>query len=684
MDSPDENTNLTDDIRGRIRESLHSALRSRTNTLIVAPTGIGKTHEIATTNWSANSEVIGTPLDLGTPIIHISPSRDARDQAHEKSQEAGVDAHTLKGRQEVCPVARGDYDDHFTVYPDGQTPSAWFDLKCEVQGIPFSTAHDDLEKKQGGLPCSTDDACEGAKQWIPMFDGSANEFDIVHATDTFVYNTDLIRNRHVVFDEQPRYLKQVNKHVTDSSQIGRILTHAHIQDSVTEFLQTHAPNEPIATWEGLMAVQNVDDQEILDNFKRIVEEAEFDQQYYLNSPFLNVSTPTLIRAIINAKDVGNGYRRGEAEVRYEAEWHDSESHTAENSRTITVVFDDSNDIKLIHEPPNLSPARTVIGFDAHPTERLWRANTVSDLKVDDLGLTTEELREWRKAERGLTVYQIGEATRPFTKGWAGDTAAERQRTKDRADAIIQELHQRYGAEFRTAITTKDLEEEVKTMMQVAGVVNPESMHYGETHSRNDFGGESVGLLIGCIDPGDENILTRLALLNLTARPCMVETESGEIVREVGRTFSGPDADAATEMLESVREMEVAQAIGRYARDADTHDSRATVYTWSSAIPEALLDGIVPGVEDLLIGKQKEIVKFLSATDGWATKHEIVDGVVGNSDFDSVSEEQVRKTVTEWEGKGMAKINKGGGYNGADEYSMERGTNTSVVDLSTEE
>lgn len=680
VDTPASGRNLTTRFRDRLTNALHTALQTRTNTLIVAPTSLGKTHQVATTRWGSLPDVVGTPVNRGIPLIHVSPSREARDQAYEMSRRHGVKAHKLEGREDACPVAAGKFDEYLRVPREGQRPSDWFSLKCDVQGVPFSAAHDELEDRLGGLPCSKGSSCRGATQWIPILEGSADEFDVIHVTDTFVYNSSLIRDRHVIFDEQPTYIKRVQKYVTERHQIGRILTHEDVRTGITRFLKTHAQDGNYNDWEGLVSVVHAQHEEGLESFREIVDKAEFDRSWYLNNQHVHTSTPVLIKAITNARQVGNGYLRGEAKVLPNGEWFESDRIGNPLTRTITVVIDRNNDIKLIHEPPNLSLTRSIVGFDAHPTERLWKVNTVSDLRVDDLGLTEDELREWRRTERGLTVYQVGNYTRQYTRGWAGDTPTERDRTRRRANALIRAVRQEHGGSFRTAITAKATKKDVEQMMKDAGIANPDVLHYGEVRSRGDFEDETVGLLLGCIDPGDHNILTTLALLGLYAEPAMMETANGGLVREPGRAFVGPGAEAATEILEDVREMNVAQAIGRYARNANNPASNATVYVWTDAILPELRDRVVPGVKNVLIGKQKAIVDHVMRSQEWLTAREIHAGVLATGEFEGLSKEHVRKTMNELTARGVARIQKGTGWYGADEYWIDPNAGTDVVDL----
>lgn len=93
-------------------------------------------------------------------------------------------------------------------------------------------------------------------------------------------------------------------------------------------------------------------------------------------------------------------------------------------------------------------------------------------------------------------------------------------------------------------------------------------------------------------------------------PETVEDDDGETHRARGRGFVGPDAEAAEALLASVREQHVAQAAGRYARNADDPEDRAVVFVRTDATPPGFADLQVPGVEWLPTDRQRAIVAEL--------------------------------------------------------------------------
>jgi hypothetical protein len=182
---------------------------------------------------------------------------------------------------------------------------------------------------------------------------------------------------------------------------------------------------------------------------------------------------------------------------------------------VTVVLDDSNEVRRVRTTPDLEVIRSVVGLDAHPALPVWQANTLPYIHSKTV-LEREERQLWRRYEHGLRVVQVGEHTHPLASGdyfsW------------DATHALVGQLHHGYGEAFSTAITASSVESDLKDIMVEVGVDEPRTMHYGKKKSRNDFGNEEVGFVNGCIDPGDDFVVDLLAELDLDATPECSETE----------------------------------------------------------------------------------------------------------------------------------------------------------------
>ncbi|MFC6973630.1 hypothetical protein ACFQL1_01460 [Halomicroarcula sp. GCM10025709] len=279
---------------------------------------------------------------------------------------------------------------------------------------------------------------------------------------------------------------------------------------------------------------------------------------------------------------------------------------------MTVCLDEDNDVRTVRTAPDFSQARSVIGLDAHPAQPKWAVNTVPHIDTTAV-LDPEQRRLWRRYERGLRVVQVGEATRPLASG----EYFQRQQV----ETMVEHLRQEYGNEFQTAISTSSVEPQLQEILTDAGVDNvvrrdatgevesKKTMHYGEEKSRNDFADEGVGLVEGCVDPGDDHVVDLLAELDLDASPETVDVD-GVQERAHGRGFEGPDAETAQEILASVRENHTAQAAGRYARNPDDPDSHATVFVRTDAMPTDFADVQVSGIEWTFTDAQRAIVEEL--------------------------------------------------------------------------
>ena len=616
-DGYDESTNspnevTTNEARDRLKDTLFSALESGENTLIDAPTSLGKSHLVATTCWRDYPEITG-----GKPVIHIHQTKKARKAAVEKSRkEPGVECRVLRGRTDTCPVAAGDYDDEFTA-PLGLAPSEWFDWMCNVRNNTFLKAH----KKLGqhiDLPCGG--YCDGLTQWWNVeYDEDEQEYDILHTTANFAHVDELIEGANVIFDERPEYGFAFNSP-----------ERAQFQQATTNLLD-YRSDEPRSMLDLKYAV--VRDQRLKEELAEYFEE-EVTEEWLFGREETHRLAPAIGRAILDSEEVCAG--------RY---------HGTDNR--VEVVMDGlDGKIRYVQHTPKFSQARCVIGLDAFPSETRWRINTVDDLTRETV-LTPAERQWWRRNERGLVIKQIGEATRSYTREWKG--AGE-----ERCRAILQKIRELYGENFQSCITPGSIEQDIQRMMADVGIDEPKTMHYGEQKSRNDFSDESVGASLACIDPGDENILDLLALRDLVAEPAIMTTEDGETKRKPGREFIGPDADIAAELLASVRENNLAQAVGRYARNPDKSDTGATVYVWSNAIPRVLVDEKIETKYCSYTKKQKEFVEVLKQNPSGCTAKTISRETGSDKSY-------IIEWLDEMEQQNRVTKSEGTGYQGATEW-----------------
>jgi hypothetical protein len=647
----------TDEARERLLDTIKQAMRHEDETVVDAPTSLGKSYSIATTRWGVYDDVTGE-----RPVVHLSATRDARDEAARAARDDGGEYFVLKSRHEACPVAAGDHDprevqecddeDRQPITMDGEPASQWLDRQCEGKGLPFSAAHQHLHEHNDqhvDLPCGGD-SCYAIRQWDEFREG---EHPLVIATHNFAHVPGLRMGTNVVIDEEPDFTAHLTK-----DRIAR---------AITAYLQ--AADAPVTTWEQFIALVQHDGwgsdagkerdqlQDCLDY--------EPDREWYLEERDAHTLAPALARAIFHAEPRGNGRRVGKTPhepPRLDANAADDD---AWNRVWVTVAMDEDNEVRTVRTAPDFSQARSVIGLDAHPAEPVWAVNTVPNINTTSV-LQPQERQLWRRYERGLRVVQVGDATRPLASG--------EYFSRDQVETLVEHLRERYGDDFRTAISTKAVESQLQGILEDAGVddVDERTMHYGEEKSRNDFAGEGVGLVEGCVDPGDDYVLDLLAELELDAEPETVDVD-GEEERAHGRGFVGPDADTAAAILASVRENHTAQAAGRYARNPDDPESTATVFVRTDAMPVDFADVQVSGVEWVFSDLQEEIVDELRSATTRLSAKAIADRV-------DCSKEHVRRTLERLLEDDVIQAFEEVGSHGATLYADDGLPNAGVVDL----
>ncbi|MFT4930267.1 MAG: DNA-binding transcriptional ArsR family regulator [Natronomonas sp.] len=682
----------TDEARDRLEETVHDVLRHEDDRVIDAPTSLGKTHTVASTRWGAREDLTGS-----RPVVHLLETRDARDEALEIAEEHGGEYLALESRHEACPLAAGDYDpqsdddaddesDHEPITIDGQPASEWLQEVCDDRGVHFSAAHRHLEEHndQGrDLPCHEDgDECDAIAQWEKYRegpDGAREYWPLVIATHNFAYEPGIRMANNVVIDEEPDFLQDLS---TDRLRraVGAYLRHI---------------DATVQTWEAFVQLTRYDGyRDDAANERKALEsdlQIEPDREWYFQEPDAHMLAPALARAIFHAEERANQRRVGkspyepprlDARARDDDEW---------NREWVTVVLDESNEVRSVRVVPDFNAARSVVGLDAHPALPKWQANTVPWVQRNEV-LDPEERQLWRRYERGLRVVQVGDATRPLASGEYFDYQGTR--------AVVEQLVDEYGGDtVRTAITADSVEDQLERIMANAGVHDPETMHYGEEKSRNDFADEDVGFVLGSIDPGDDHVLDLIAELDLEAEPERSDPDAIDdptnaecdhcdgdgcqeclgtgLKRAQGRDFVGEDAETAAEILASVRENHTAQAAGRYARNPEDPSSTATVFVRTDAMPPGFADIQVPGVAWTYSDKQERIVEVLREADRQLTAREI-------GSRTDVSKRHVQRTLKRLVEHDVVDALDGRGPNGATLYSDAGVPTSGVVDVRGED
>jgi len=202
----------TDEARDRLEETIFDVMRHEDDRIIDAPTSLGKSFTVASTRWGARDDLTGD-----RPVIHLSQTRDARDEAVATARDEGGEYFVLKSRHEACPVAAGDHDpdpegtnENQVITIEGQPASEWIQEMCDGRGLPFSAVHRHLEEHndQGvEMPCTHDGECAAIKQWDEWRDG---DHPLTIATHNFAHVPGVRTATNVIFDEEVDFAAELS------------------------------------------------------------------------------------------------------------------------------------------------------------------------------------------------------------------------------------------------------------------------------------------------------------------------------------------------------------------------------------------------------------------------------------------------------------------------------------------
>ena len=622
----------TGDIRKSLKSKIRAMMQNGENGVIQSPTSSGKTYTPSTTRWRSHPEITGSQ-----PVVFLSGTTDARDGAIAKSRESYATAEVLYGRNDACPLARGEYDSDnkggnaAIRAPDGSEPSKWFKTMCEKRGLPVSVAHGKFAREYDGtLPCCENGKdCLSTTQWtdIPRNDDREVEYDVLHATHQFARVPQLIEDCNVIIDERPDF--------TLHTDTGRW------REKINSYLREI--DAPVTQWEELMMGLTGDFDIDLDPLRHALEEPDTD--WFTTNSDAHALAPGIVEAIVTAEKRIHDRWVGTTDYTYPTL---NANHDEPDQKVIIrVVFDSQNNIRLLQAVPDFSKARCVIGLDAYPTMPKWKANTIPGIEMGNI-VETDQQHDWRRNQKNLTIVQVGDNKNSWTR---------RGYNHSKVKVLSNALRRKYEDEFTTGITSYQYEDDLREQLVEAGIEAPDTIHFGNEKSVEDFGSERVGVVAGCISPSDEDIKDWIALLDKDATPKR-EVEDGY----QGQEWAGEDADMAEEILADVRENKVLQACGRYARSPQQPDDGATVFVLTNVLPDEYVDKKVGDVTEFGT-KERQILDYVVSNDG-VTARTIAENI------DS-GKRNIYKTLKKCRGHSWMHVDEGAGQYNADVFNADR-------------
>jgi DNA-binding IscR family transcriptional regulator len=514
----------------------------------------------------------------------------------------------------------------------------------------------------GDVPWPDEEPLTGV-QWADLLPLNRADVDIIHATHQFAFAPPLRNGTVAVFDEQSDFTRNLKDSPDELSRERiRVAVNAYLDEA----------SAPIKSYEELVLLSK---QGLLEEELGAALSHQPGRKWHLSIDDAHPLAPALARAIFRADLQSNGRRVGTATYTPQApSGFDNSDLNADQE--VTVVFDDEDTLQTVRVVPDMSQAHAIFGLDAFPTKPLWELNTGVSFDVNHL-LSAPERMVWRRREKQLRVIQVGSNANHCTHGIENT---------EKVRALVEEIRDRHGSDFSTAITSKAAEDTLKQMMEDAGVNDPAILTFGEQNSRNVLGDEDVGLVVGCIDMGDGPVLNHLAELGLEASPELSNTECSDCdgngcrecnhtgkKRAEGRGFVGPDARIAERICASVRQDEVKQATSRWGRNPDDPTDSATVYVHTNVIrPSLLLDDDGEGVE--ILAKKQSNVVFFARDRGATTAREVSDNI-------NVSRKHASNVLKRLVERGYASIDRGAGDYNRDVFAVASATPTDrFVDL----
>jgi hypothetical protein len=211
--------------------------------------------------------------------------------------------------------------------------------------------------------------------------------------------------------------------------------------------------------------------------------------------------------------------------------------------------------------------------------------------------------------------------------------------------------------FSTAITAMKVESDLEQALQEAGVESPMTKHYGELKSTEAFEDERIGLLAGCISPRSGWIKDWLALLGKEATPRREVEDDYH-----GQDWVGKDAGVAMELLADVREKQVLQAAGRYARSPADPDDEATVWVMTNVLQSQHTDRETAGVKTFS-GNVSEILSVVADAQDAISPAEIAESV-------DVSKKYVYEVLGDCEDASWMHVERTEGHNNPTMYYLD--------------
>lgn len=450
------------------------------------------------------------------PLTVLAPRHDVLDESEKRCDERGLSVRRLPSFHRDCGSLSVNADGS---PEDERTRNLLGEYQQGLSGVQLHKEWD------GALPCEADGECP----FVAAHQFEAGDYDVLLGHYLHAYHDAWIEDRYVTVDEFPgdAYLRNF------SEEFRRAVT--RLLDDVELDIDHY--------------------RDLANNRERYESDVEewyrerwspYDATHVARNPSddTHAFAPAMVLALVREQNRDNGW--GYADL-------------GDGNR---AVSDESEDWWFLF-PPNFDCAESVLGLDGTPLPELWELILGPEMEHVTL-LNPTERRAFLETVLGLELIQTSTKAKPYLSG--------RSVTPEKDLALIEGIRQ-FEGEPPTVISSKAALDKYRDRTDEFDSMTAAKEHYGNYKGSNQFASHSLGIILGCPNPGHGEIMKWSAL-------------AGEVATEPDEHGMAKDfGPFGNRVLEWCRDKEVLQAVMRFGREEENGEKGAIVFIHTAAIPE---------------------------------------------------------------------------------------------------
>ena len=627
---------MQDAVRSRTTETIVDACDRENPVLVEAPPASGKTY---------NS--VRLAAEDGQKILYLTARRDLYAQAIEEAEKAGgIDAMVIPSPYRDCPTFADENDGEAEkarkLYQKGLSGE-------EIHYKPWSTVNTPCQSPWSTCPYLT--KRDRLKE-------NADQIDLLIGNHQHAHVPRYLQGRTVVFDEF-----NIDPFLTRFPQRTKSGERRNIPHNIIGAFLEAVDDIPLSDLTDLIEARV----EKGDSWKTTIEwfkqngatkSTSIEQVTITPHPYNNSHqyAALLTCALLIMEKVGAGIELAHDPELWEACGVDP---------NVRCVRDRNSGEMLVLTPPDLSHADQVIALDALPVKRLWEAVLGCDFTLSRV-IEREELGRYLTEGLGFEITQLTEGMNHYSSGKTSSRDRQRMFTvrsvEEQRFPIISRKRalDNYASESWLKQCVIEVDDQ-ETETDLEGYF---ARNYAKVLSSNLFKNESVGFVSGSPFPGDDVVKQWAALCGEATEP----ERNGEGNSGSLDGFTG----FGEEIYRHLTHGQVFQAILRFGRTKEARERPTSVYVNTQAIPEWISTSQI-SIHDLDNNRKRIHVleELLRAKyDGgisWQTQRTLQDRINERLEDGSVSDETVRKVVSDESFSDVIEVREGAGKGSADLY-----------------